>query len=101
MLGDRARVCKQAVKRDKGRDGREEGEQGVEGDTCSDKQDAVATEPLVDAPENVLPALGRDLAGLLGETSSIPLSCDLLFCSRSTRRCAPLRSRLGLTSPVS
>src|SRR3954469_13993190 len=101
MLGDRARVRKQAVKRDKGRDGREEGEQGVEGDACSDKQDTVATEPLVDAPQNILPALGRDLARLLGQTSSVPLGCGLLFCSRSTRRCAPLRSRLGLTSPAS
>src|SRR3954447_4097235 len=109
MLADGARIRKQAVKRDECGDGREEGKQRVEGDARCHQEHAVAAEPVVDAPEDIFPALGRDLAWLLCETPAIPLSSYFLFrrgptgvsaapCSgpRSARPAGGVRSGLTL-----
>jgi hypothetical protein len=45
----------------------------VEGDAGRDREDAILAQLPVDAPEDVLPALGRDVARRLGVAAAIPL----------------------------
>src|SRR3954465_8516418 len=70
MLLDGGGIGEQAVDRDQGRKGREERKQAIEGHTSSDRQDAILVDLLVVAPEDVLPALGGDLVGRCGLSST-------------------------------
>jgi hypothetical protein len=62
MVVDGHRVGEQPVERDEGGDGGKQREETVIGDAGGDRQKPVLADLAVDAPEDVLPAFGRDLA---------------------------------------
>src|SRR3954471_12690248 len=74
MILDGRGVGEQAVDRDQGRKGGKEPEQAIEGHAGCDRQDAVFVDLLIDAPEDVLPALGGALGGggRLSSTTRLP-----------------------------
>ena len=60
MLLDRRRIREEAIDRDQSRKRREEGEERIEGHTGRDRHDPIVLELLVDTPQDVLPAAGRN-----------------------------------------
>src|SRR3954469_23508955 len=111
MLLDGGGIGEQAVDRDQGRNGREERKQAIEGDTSRDRQDAILVDLLVGAPENVLPALGRDLVGRRGLSSTASFPASPVRVGRCVRGrviqmpCpawdSPARDRVGARGPAS
>ena len=92
---DRARVRDRAVDGDQRGDGREQGEDGVEGHARRHEQQAVLVELPVEAQRDVLPALGRDLGRGIGLMAAVRLALGellgrrafmghgFIFCSRA------------------
>ena len=61
MVLDGRGLGEQAVDRHQSRKGGKEREQAIEGHARRHREDAILVDLLVDAPEDVLPALGGDL----------------------------------------
>src|SRR3954454_24862245 len=100
MLLDGGGIGEQAVDRDQGRKGGEEREQAIEGDTSSDRQDAILVDLLVGAPEDVLPALGRDLVGRRGLSSTAMFPAGPVRVGRCVRGRVILMLRPAWGSPA-
>ena len=61
MLGDAGGVGKQPIDGDKGRERGKNREDAVVGHACGQRENAVVAYVAVDAPEDVLPSLRRDI----------------------------------------